>query len=136
AGYSRRRGRARCKNALVSDRRVSLSTSGGAEQGVLPHRYASAPAWRAVDGYFSGAFVHEDAALVEARDSGAQTTMPHAEVAANQGAFLALLARIQGARRVLEFGTLAGYSTIWLARAVGVGGRVTTLELEEQNAAV
>jgi predicted O-methyltransferase YrrM len=62
--------------------------------------------------------------------------MPNAEVAANQGAFLGLLANIAGAKRVLEFGTLAGYSTIWLARAVGESGHVVTLELEEQNAAV
>ncbi|AZL10502.1 O-methyltransferase [Brevibacterium aurantiacum] len=62
--------------------------------------------------------------------------MPNAEVAANQGAFLELLAQIAGARRVLEFGTLAGYSTIWLARAVGEQGQVVTLELEPQNAAI
>jgi len=62
--------------------------------------------------------------------------MPNAEVAANQGALLALLTQISGARRVLEFGTLAGYSTVWFARAVGAKGHVVTLELEEQNAAV
>lgn len=88
-----------------------------------------------VDEWF-GALVHEDTALVLARESGARTTMPNAEVAANQGALLALLAQTAGARRVLEFGTLAGYSTIWLARAVGEGGRVVTLELDEHNAAV
>lgn len=100
------------------------------------NRYASAPAWRAVDEYFATAFVDEDDALVSARESGARTTMPNAEVAANQGALLALLAQTVGARRVLEFGTLAGYSTIWLARAVGPQGRVVTLELEPSNATV
>lgn len=100
------------------------------------NRYASAPAWQAVDAFFTDALLDEDAALVAARESSTRTTLPHAEVAANQGAFLAMLARIGGARRVLEFGTLAGYSTIWLARAVGADGRVVTLELEEQNAAV
>lgn len=60
--------------------------------------------------------------------------MPDAEVAPNQGALLALLTQIAGARRVLEFGTLVGYSTIWFARAVGSEGRVVTLELEERNA--
>lgn len=80
--------------------------------------------------------VPEDDALVAARDSGAETTMPNAEVAANQGVFLSLLTQIAGARRVLEFGTLAGYSTIWFARAVGAGGRVVTLELDEGNAAI
>jgi predicted O-methyltransferase YrrM len=78
----------------------------------------------------------EDAALAIARESGRQTTMPQAKVAPNQGKLLALLCQITSAVRVLEFGTLAGYSTIWLARAVGKGGHVTTLELEEQNAAM
>lgn len=100
------------------------------------NRYASAPAWRAVDDYFTAALVGEDAALAEARESGVRTTMPNAEVAANQGALLALLTQISGARRILEFGTLAGYSTVWFARAVGPGGHVTTFELEEQNAIV
>lgn len=101
----------------------------------LANRYDAAPAWRVVDDYFA-TLVDEDAALVAARESGARTTMPNAEVAANQGALLALLAQLAGARRVLEFGTLAGYSTIWLARAVGPEGRVVTLELEQGNARV
>ena len=100
------------------------------------NRYASVPAWRAVDDYFTTALVTEDAALVAARGSGAKTTMPNAEVAPNQGAFLGLVAQIAGARRVLEFGTLAGYSTIWFARAVGPEGRVITFELEKANAAI
>ncbi|MCO1338771.1 methyltransferase [Kocuria polaris] len=62
--------------------------------------------------------------------------MPNAEVAANQGAFLGLITQIAGAKRVLEFGTLAGYSTVWFARAVGHGGQVITFELEEQNALI
>jgi predicted O-methyltransferase YrrM len=98
--------------------------------------YASEPDWRAVDRYFAGLLVTEDEALAAARRSGAQTTMGHAEVAPNQGKLLALLCQLSGAARVLEFGTLAGYSTIWLARAVGPGGHVTTLELAEQNAAI
>ncbi|WP_108250022.1 O-methyltransferase [Planctomonas deserti] len=106
------------------------------EQGTPVNRYPSEPAWRAVDEYFTEALVREDAALIAARDSGSETTMPNAEVAPNQGAFLGLLAQIAGARRVLEFGTLAGYSTLWCARAVGADGRVVTFELEETNAAV
>ncbi|MFD9686085.1 O-methyltransferase [Kitasatospora sp. NPDC059088] len=98
--------------------------------------YASEQAWREVDAYFVDTLVPEDEALVHARRSGGATTMPQAEVAANQGKLLALLCGMSGARRVLEFGTLAGYSTIWLARAVGRDGHVTTLELEPQNAAV
>lgn len=62
--------------------------------------------------------------------------MPNAEVAPNQGALLGLITQIAGARRVLEFGTLAGYSTIWFARAVGPDGYVATLELEAENAQI
>jgi predicted O-methyltransferase YrrM len=98
--------------------------------------YDSDSLWRDVDAYFVATLVDEDAALAQAREAGALTTMPRAEVAPNQGKLLALLAQMIGATRVLEFGTLAGYSTIWLARAVGEHGRVTSLELHEQNAAV
>ena len=98
--------------------------------------YESEGAWREVDAYFVDTLVPEDPALIGARESGQRTTMPQAEVAPNQGKLLAMLCRIAGATRVLEFGTLAGYSTVWLARAVGVDGRVTTLELEEHNAAI
>lgn len=108
----------------------------GHEDAPPAHRYESPAAWREVDDYFTGALISEDDALVEARRSCADTTMPNAEVAANQGALLALLAQVSGARRVLEFGTLAGYSTIWFAHAVGETGRVVTLELEESNAAI
>lgn len=98
------------------------------------NRYESVSAWREVDDYFADILVPEDPALIAARESGADTTMPNAEVAPNQGALLGLLTQIAGTRRVLEFGTLAGYSTIWFARAVGPDGRVVTLELEGKNA--
>lgn len=98
--------------------------------------YGSDSLWREVDAYFVETLVDEDSALAQARLAGALTTMPRAEVAPNQGKLLALLVRMTGATRVLEFGTLAGYSTIWLARAVGDHGHVTTLELEQQNADV
>lgn len=98
------------------------------------NRYESTTGWRDVDEYFASYLKFEDQALVAARQSGADTTMPSAEVAPNQGALLGLLTQIAGARRVLEFGTLAGYSTIWLARAVGPHGRVVSLELDEKNA--
>jgi predicted O-methyltransferase YrrM len=93
-------------------------------------------AWREVDAYLAGMLIVEDEALAAARASGRLTTMPGAEVAPNQGKFLALLGQLAGATRVLEFGTLAGYSTIWLARAVGKHGLVTSLELEQRNAAI
>ncbi|MGI8666675.1 MAG: O-methyltransferase [Jatrophihabitans sp.] len=98
--------------------------------------YDSTAAWEQVDRYFADTLIVEDATLVQARASGRQSSMPQAEVAANQGQLLSMLARMVGARRVLEFGTLAGYSTIWLARAVGAGGQVTTLELDERNASI
>ena len=92
--------------------------------------------WREVDRYFAEHLLDEDAALVHARLSSTRTAMPQADVSPGQGAFLSVIAQIAGARRVLEFGTLAGYSTIWLARAVGPTGTVTTLEIDEATAAV
>jgi predicted O-methyltransferase YrrM len=73
-----------------------------------------------------------DAALARAADAG----LPAHDVAPNQGKLLHLLARMCRARSVLELGTLAGYSTIWLARAVPAGGRVITLEAEPRHAEV
>ena len=73
-----------------------------------------------------------DAALADSRAAG----LPAIHVAPNQGKLLSLLVRISGARRVLEVGTLGGYSTIWLARGLPAGGRVVSLELSERNAEV
>ncbi|MGV9268497.1 O-methyltransferase [Kitasatospora sp. NPDC003701] len=99
-------------------------------------RPAPQQTWTAVDTYFNGLLVEEDAALLAAvADSEAAGLPPH-QVAPNQGKLLALLARVHGARRVLEIGTLGGYSTIWLARALPEGGRVVTLEADERCAAV
>jgi predicted O-methyltransferase YrrM len=91
----------------------------------------TAERWRAVDGYFVDMLVDEDGPLVQARLTSAESSMPRAEVSPNQGALLSLLVRMCGARRVLEIGTLTGYSTIWLARAAD---RVTTLEVDPGNA--
>jgi predicted O-methyltransferase YrrM len=92
--------------------------------------------WRAVDRYFADTLVGHDpaleAAVADQRDAG----LPAIEVAPVNGKFLHLLARISGARRVLEIGTLGGYSTIWLARGVPDDGRVVTIEAEPANAAV
>lgn len=98
--------------------------------------YGGEAAWSAVDDYFIGRLVHEDDALAVARVSSAETVMPLADVAPNQGAFLSLIAQIAGARRVLEFGTLAGYSTIWFARAVGPMGKVVSFEIDEPTAVI
>lgn len=98
--------------------------------------YEGEPSWTAVDNYFIDRLVHEDAALTVARASSSDTVMPLADVAPNQGAFLSVIAQIASAQRVLEFGTLAGYSTIWLARAVGPQGKVVTFEIDEPTAAI
>ncbi len=90
--------------------------------------------WTAVDHYLNDTFVHSDAALTAALEAADAAGLPAINVAPNQGKLLHLLARVQGARSVLEIGTLAGYSTIWLARALPPGGRVITLESERHHA--
>ncbi|MFJ4164918.1 O-methyltransferase [Microbacterium sp. NPDC089698] len=92
--------------------------------------------WRAADDYLSETLVGHDPALEAALAAQQAAGMPAIEVAPVSGKLLNLLARIAGARRVLEIGTLGGYSTIWMARAVGDGGRVVTIEAEPDNAAV
>ncbi len=93
-------------------------------------------AWGEVDEYLAQVLALEDPPLAAARKASVDTTAPNIEVTPHQGAFMSLIAQIAGARRVLEFGTLAGYSAIWFARAVGAGGRVVSLELEQRNAEV
>lgn len=93
--------------------------------------------WTAVDRYISETLVPTDPALTAALESSAAANLPPINVAPNQGKFLHLLARATSARNILEIGTLGGYSTIWLARALPPdGGRVTTLELDPKHAAV
>ncbi|WP_424936499.1 MULTISPECIES: O-methyltransferase [Bacteria] len=92
--------------------------------------------WRAADDYLADILVGHDPALEAALAAQAAAGLPAIEVAPVSGKLLSLLVRIAGARRVLEIGTLGGYSTIWLARAVGDGGRVVTIEAEPGNAAV
>jgi predicted O-methyltransferase YrrM len=92
--------------------------------------------WNDVDDYFTGLLAPPDAALTDAlRDSDA-AGLPHINVAPPQGKLLHLLAVIQGATRILEIGTLGGYSTIWLARALPQDGRLITLEYSERHAEV
>ena len=89
-----------------------------------------------VDTYLSGVLGAEDAALAAARRATAQAGMPSIEVSATQGRLLTLLALLVGARRILEIGTLGGYSTICLAQGLAAGGTVTTLEVSEAHAEV
>ncbi|NEA61961.1 O-methyltransferase [Streptomyces sp. SID12488] len=92
--------------------------------------------WEDVDDYFTDLLAPADEALEAAlRDSDAEG-LPHINVAPNQGKLLQLLAQIQGARRILEIGTLGGYSTIWLARALPADGRLITLEYDAKHADV
>jgi predicted O-methyltransferase YrrM len=92
--------------------------------------------WEFLDRYFGEQIVHGDAALAAALDASARAGLPSINVAENQGKFLHLLAKIRGARRILEIGTLGGYSTIWLARALPPGGALVTLEANADYAAV
>jgi predicted O-methyltransferase YrrM len=90
----------------------------------------------ALDDVFTKVLHTEDDALRATRESAAEADMPAIEVSAQHGRLLSLLARMTNAKRVLEIGTLAGYSTINLARGVGADGRVVTLEFEERHAEV
>ena len=92
--------------------------------------------WNEVADYFSRSLVQQDAALEAALADSAAAGLPAINVAPNQGKFLHLLARIHGARRILEIGTLGGYSAIWLARALPADGRLVTLEYDPRHAAV
>ena len=94
------------------------------------------PEPQAVDEMFNEVLHTEDDVLVTARQSAVTAGMPAIEVSAQHGKLLSLLATISGASRVLEIGTLAGYSTINLARGIGTEGRVTTLEYSPEHAAV
>jgi predicted O-methyltransferase YrrM len=89
--------------------------------------------WTAVDNYFSNLLVSEDAALQEALASSAAAGLPAIQVSAVEGKFLHLLAQMISARKILEMGTLGGYSTIWLARALPEQGRVITLEANPKH---
>ncbi|KVG64325.1 O-methyltransferase [Burkholderia pseudomultivorans] len=92
--------------------------------------------WNQVDAYFSATLVPSDDALDAALAASEAAGLPAINVAPNQGKLLQLLATIRGARRILEVGTLGGYSTIWLARALPPGGRLVTLELNPAHAEV
>lgn len=92
--------------------------------------------WAAVDGYFADLLHLSDPVLEAALADSAAAGLPGQAVWPAQGRFLHLLARMQGARNILEIGTLGGYSTIWLGRALPPGGRLVTLEREPLHASV
>ena len=90
--------------------------------------------WSEVDDYLGNLLAPHDAALTRALDSNHASGLPSIDVPPLLGKFLDLMIRISGARRVLELGTLGGYSTIWMARALPSDGQLITLELESKHA--
>lgn len=92
--------------------------------------------WTSVDQYLTDQFVGADDVLESVLASSSAAGLPSINVTATQGKFLYLLVQLLGARRVLEIGTLGGYSTIWMARALPAGGKLVTLECEPRHAAV
>jgi predicted O-methyltransferase YrrM len=92
--------------------------------------------WAEVDEYVASLLAPHDEALEAALRASAEAGLPEIQVSAPQGRLLQLLARAIGAREILEFGTLGGYSTIWLARALPEDGRLTTLEADPRYAEV
>jgi predicted O-methyltransferase YrrM len=92
--------------------------------------------WTAVDRYISEALIPADPALEEALKASKKAGLPAIAVTANQGKFLMILAQAIGARSILEMGSLGGYSTIWLARALPPEGKLITLEADAKHAEV
>ena len=92
--------------------------------------------WKAVDQYTTGLLMPSDPALDAALAASDAAGLPPISVSPSQGKLLMLLARLAGASRILEVGTLGGYSSIWLARALSPGGRLITLEADPKHAEI
>lgn len=92
--------------------------------------------WTAVDAYLCNALLPDDPALDEALAASEAAGLRAINVSPNQGKLLHMIARIHGARRILEIGTLGGYSAIWLGRALPADGTLTTLEIDPETAAL
>lgn len=92
--------------------------------------------WSRVDEYFAEHLLPADKVLEDALATSDAAGLPAIAVTPNQGKLLQLLVRIHGARRILEIGTLAGYSTIWMGRALPAGGELITLEIDPTHAAL
>lgn len=97
---------------------------------------AQSAIWGQVDDYMNTLLIPNDPILQNALQANAVAGLPSHDVTPNQGKFLQLLLQIQGASRVLEIGTLGGYSTIWMARALPEHGRIVSLESEPKHAEV
>ena len=107
-----------------------------AAAGLADGGHVDDPLWTSVDDHLTSVLVGPDPALDAALAANRVAGLPPIDVSPTQGELLHLLARMTGARRILEIGTLGGYSTIWLARALGPGGQLVTLEREPRHAAV
>ena len=94
------------------------------------------PTWAAVDAYLESKLLPGDPVLEACLRSSADAGLPNIQVSPVQGKLLHLLAQLSGARRILEVGTLGGYSTIWLARALPEDGQLVTLEVDPKHAEV
>jgi predicted O-methyltransferase YrrM len=92
--------------------------------------------WKNVDDYLTGLLATSDPSLDAALADSTASGLPAINVAPSQGKLLEMLAKIHGSRRILEIGTLGGYSTIWLARALPEGGELISLELDPHHAEV
>jgi len=92
--------------------------------------------WDAVDGYFNAALIPPDVALDQALERSQAAGLPPIAVAQNQGRLLNLLVSLIGAKRVLEIGTLGGYSALWMVRALPTDGRLISLEIDARHAEV
>ena len=102
----------------------------------MPEEIEDNPLWTEVDDYLADTLIPPDPALDAARATNAAAELPPIDVSPLQGKFLHLLAQLRGANRILEIGTLGGYSTIWLARALPPKGKLITLEFEPRHAEV
>src|SRR4051794_19100194 len=111
--------------------RVGSATGTATDRGAM-----SQELWTAVDQYFNDVLVKPDPVLDAALRASVDAGLPSINVSPSQGKLLHLLARLMGARRILEIGTLGGYSTIWMARALPAGGKIVTLEYEPKHADV
>jgi len=92
--------------------------------------------WTAVDRYFGDLFAPHDEALTAAVRANREARLPAIDVSPLQGKFLHVLVQMTQAKRILEIGTLGGYSTIWMARALPRGGRIISLEFEPRHAEI
>ncbi|HUP11182.1 MAG TPA: O-methyltransferase [Niastella sp.] len=92
--------------------------------------------FESVDHYIGNLLAHEDDSLIAATQSLKEAGMPAISISPNQGKFLQVLALLCNAKNILELGTLAGYSTIWMARALPKDGKLITLEFDPKHAAV